>query len=251
MKWDTSIYRAIGRCVIILDEDETIESSDLADFLFLFRGVYAAGIQLAENVYASGGEPDPIVLAEKIRKHLQELNVSHIDDLFRQDLGSNRLLTERISHGSPFEIVLCGSMILIVAAIILSGGTIELGERGFKATLPPLGIGIEHLRRAITSKTRAPVGYGVKSRTIHLNKTELVELMRQDPATKERGGFQRFLVGLQSRVNKKTGRLELSEKDMDRIIKAGKDRTKGGFQARIYKIFKRIFERHFDFGNED
>ncbi len=247
MKWDTSIYLAIGRCVIILEEDETIESSDLADFLFLFRGVYAAGIGLAENIDASEGQPDPNVLAEQIRKRLQELTVSQIDDLFRQDLGSNRLLTERISHGSPFEIVLCGSMILIVAAIILSGGTIELGEGGFKASLPPLGIGIEHLRKAITSKTRAPVGYGVKSKTIYLSKTELAELMRQDPTKKDRGGFQRFLVGLQARVNQQTRKLELSEDDMDRILRAGKNRSRGGFQACIYKIFN----RHFDFSEED
>jgi len=125
----------LGKCTIILQDEEQIESSDLADFLFLFRGVYAAGIQLVEGI-VSLNEPDPVSLADKIRKHIQKLTVFQINDLFGRDLGSNRLLTERIGRDSPFEIVLCGSVIFIVAAIILSGGTVEFSEGSFRLLCP-------------------------------------------------------------------------------------------------------------------
>jgi len=91
------------------------------------------------------------------------------------------------------------------------------------------------------------VGYGVKPRTIKLNKVELDELRRQDPETKDRGGFQSILVRLLATVNLQTGKLVLSKEDVDRIIRFGKNRSKGGFQGRIYKIF----QRHFDFNKED
>ncbi|MGO9118391.1 MAG: hypothetical protein ACLQPD_12395 [Desulfomonilaceae bacterium] len=247
MKKHVSTLLSIGQCMMILEEETTIESSDLADFLFLFRGAYAAGIPSVEKMRAAGNEPDPNTLADKIRKHLAKLTVSQINDLFQQDLGPNRLLTERISRDSPFEIVLSGTIILLVLAVILSGGSFELGPGGVKAHLSPMGKGIKHLREALTRKTRVLVGYGVKSRTIKLNKGELAELSRQDPETKDSGGFQSFLVRWQMTVNRNTGELVLSKEDMDRIIRLGKNRSKGGFQGRIYKIF----QRHFDFNKED
>jgi len=137
-----------------VEDETTIESSDLADFLFLFRGAYAAGIPSVEKIRAAGNEPDPNTLADKIRKRLAKLTVSQINDLFQQDLGPNRLLTERISRDSPFEIVLYGTIILLVLAVILSGGRFELGPGGVKAHLPPMGKGIKHLREALTWKTR-------------------------------------------------------------------------------------------------
>jgi hypothetical protein len=247
MKRHVSTLLSIGQCSIVLEEETPIESSDLADFLFLFRGAYAAGIPAVEKIRASGKEPDPNALADEIRKHLAKRTVSQINELFQQDLGPNHLLTERLSRDSPFEIVLSGTIILLVLAVILSGGRFELGPGGVKAHLPPLGKGIKQLREALTRKTRVLVGYGVKSRTIKLNKKELAELERQDPETRDKGGFQSFLVRWQMTVNRNTGELVLSKEDMDRIIRLGNNRSKGGFQARIYKIFK----RHFDFNEED
>ncbi len=247
MKRHVSTLLSIGQCSIILEKETTIDSSDLADFLFLFRGAYAAGIPSVEKIRASGKEPDPNTLADEIRKHLAKLTISQINDLFQQDLGPNRLLTERISRDSPFEIVLYGTIILLVLAVILSGGRFELGPNGVKAHLPPMGKGIKHLREALTRKTGILVGYGVKSITIKLNEKELAELERQDPKTKDRGGFQGLLVGLLETVDLRTGKLVLSKEDVHRIIRLGKNRSKGGFQARIYKIF----QRHFDFNKED
>jgi hypothetical protein len=235
----------LAKCTIVFADEDKIETSELADFLFLFRGVYAAGIQAIDPSRVSNIEAEPALLAKLVRERLPKLKVSEVDDLFRRDLGSYRLITERISHDSPTELVLYGSVLLILAAVILSGGKFEL-LGVFKADLPPIGKGIKHLREALTSKTRAPVGYGVKSRIIKLSKEELAELMRQDPTQRDRGGFQRFLVGLQSRVNKQTRKLEVSEADMDRIMRHGMEPKKGGWQARIRKIFG----HHFDFDED-
>jgi len=246
MKRDTSSVLSIGQCSIILEQEEMIESSDLADFLFLFRGAYAAGIPSLKRLGASGDELDPKRLAGEIGKRLAKLTVSEINDLFQQNLGSNRLLTERIGRDSPVEIVLCGTIILLVLAVILSGGRFELGPGGVKAHLPPIGKGIKRLREALTRKAPVALGYGVKFTIINLNKKELAELRRQDPKTKGRGGFQRLLVRLQASVSGQTGRLVLSKEDVARIIRLGKNPSKGGFQGRIYKIF----QRHFDFNRD-
>jgi hypothetical protein len=230
--------QSLGQCTMVFPDEEKIETAELADFLFLFRGAYAAGIQVVNSL--SKVETEPADLARLIHAHLRGLSVSQIDDLFRLNLGENRLLTERISHDSPTELVIYGVILASLAAVILSGGKFELGSL-LKVHLPPVGAGIESLRKALASETRARIGYGVKSRVVILSREELALLMIQDPTKKHRGGFQAFLVGLQMRVNQRTRKLELSEDDMDRIIRAMKNRSRGGFQARIHKIFRRHF----------
>ncbi|MGB6068418.1 MAG: hypothetical protein WBG50_26710 [Desulfomonilaceae bacterium] len=237
----------LGECTIVFEDEEKIETAELADFLFLFRGVYAAGLQVAGITYNAEAEIEPYLFAKEIHKYLQKIMVSQLDELFQQDLGSNRLLTERITHDSPTELVLYGSIILIITAAVLSGGSIELAGGMLKARLNPIGKGIKLLREAFNSEKRAPVGFGVKSRTVKLSQEELNELMGEVPEERDKGGFQHFLGGLQMRVNQNTRELELSEDDMDRIMRHGKDRKKGGFQRRIYNVF----HRHFDLGDKN
>jgi hypothetical protein len=243
MKKISSAGLDFAQCKIVFADGDKIETSELADFLFLFRGVYAAGIQIITPTYDFESRVEPHVLADIVYRHLRTLEVSEIDSLFRQDLGSHRLLTERMTHDSPIALVFRGVIVAITAAVILSGGKFEVASV-LKADLPPLGQGIKQLREALTETTRAPVGYGIKSRIIKLSKEEFDALMLQDPTQKDKGGFQRFLVGLQSRVKKRTRTLELSEDDMNHILRYGKQPRKGGWQARIRKIFG----RHFDFG---
>jgi len=228
---------------MVFADEAKIEASELADFLFCFRGVYAAGIQVVGTLPAA--DVDPVELSRLTRDHLGGLSVSEINDLFRKDLGTNRLLTERITHDSPTELVISGMISAILVAVILSGGTFELGGL-LKISLRPIGEGIGSLREALTSRIRTSLGYGVNSKVVILSKEELALLMVQDPAEKGKGGYQRFLVGLQKRVVRKTRELELSEKDMNFIIRAIRKRSKGGFQGRIYKIFA----RHFGFGEQ-
>jgi hypothetical protein len=237
-----SNVQTLGQCTMVFAGEERIETAELADFLFLFRGVYAAGIQVVDSL--SRPENEPAELSRLVRKHLRGLKASEIDDLFRHDLGANRLLTEHIARESPIELVIIGLIVVSLAAVIISGGTFELVP--LKVHLPPIAETIISLREALASGTRAPLGYGVKSRTVILSRGELAVLMLQDPRKRRRGGFQRFLVGLQMRVNRKTRELELSEEDIDFILKYLKDRSVGGFQGRIHKIFS----RHFGFSEQ-
>jgi hypothetical protein len=62
------------------------------------------------------------------------------------------LRIEAISKESPLVITLCGVAIALAAAVILSGGSIDFSLKGIKCRLPPLGKGLEALRRALRKK---------------------------------------------------------------------------------------------------
>lgn len=74
---------------------------------------------------------------------------------------------------------------------------------------------------------------------IKLNVVELAELDRQHPATEKNGGWQSLLVGLQRRVNRATGELVLTGRDLERIQRYAFDYTRGGWQNRLLRIFGR------------
>jgi cellulose biosynthesis protein BcsQ/class 3 adenylate cyclase len=74
---------------------------------------------------------------------------------------------------------------------------------------------------------------------ITLTQQERDFLLAQDPKTKGGGGFQAFLVGLQQRVDEKTGRLDLTLTDLERIARYAHDYKGGGWQGRLRKIFGR------------
>jgi hypothetical protein len=76
---------------------------------------------------------------------------------------------------------------------------------------------------------------------IKLNEKEYTALSVQGDASKNKGGFQHFLVGLKNRLNKQTRELHLSPSDLQRIYRYKANPKKGGWQSR----FKKIFGRHF------
>jgi len=78
---------------------------------------------------------------------------------------------------------------------------------------------------------------------VTLTQQEREFLSVQDPKSKSGGGFQAFLVGLQQRVDKKTGRLELTLADRERIARYAHDYKGGGWQGRLRKIFGRALGR--------
>ena len=73
-----------------------------------------------------------------------------------------------------------------------------------------------------------------------LNRTEIRELLLQDPSTRGDGGFQSLLVSLQEKTNLQTGELDLTKEDLDRIQKYAFDYENGGWQNRLKKIFGRV-----------
>lgn len=225
--------------VTIPDEAKTLNPSQLAEFLYLFR---AANLALDQIVSKKdrGVLRRPTPAQEwSYRLNLARCAPENLNSFFDPSNRPNFLQITRISRHSPMEIDLTGWGYLIIAAVIISGGPISILGGLVKAELPPLGKGIKHLREAFRLGKTIRAGFGIKSTTIKLNKEEY-EAFLQVP--KGQGGFQTLLRRLQRRVvNTRTRELELSEHDIERICRCKANPQRGGFQARFDKIFGRHF----------
>jgi hypothetical protein len=210
------------------------DSRDLAEFMMLFRGVYVAGLRL----------DNPGCTVADLTALLAKMTSAEIAELFSHAPSPDALRTRSITHESPLEIVLYGVAVPLVLAVTLLGGEFNLGgPKGITAKLKcGLLEAIARLKQHFTPRARTTVGYGGQDRRIKLTKDEFKEVMRRDPRTRARGGFQRFLIGLQFRVDRTTREITLSPSDIDMILKHGSTPKKGGFQWSIRKIF----ESHFD-----
>ena len=74
---------------------------------------------------------------------------------------------------------------------------------------------------------------------VQLNPSEIAELERQAPNTKANGGWQSLLVTLQCLVDRRTGRLVLNSRRLERIHRYAFNYRKGGWQRRLQRIFGR------------
>ena len=75
--------------------------------------------------------------------------------------------------------------------------------------------------------------------TIFLALDEIEELDQQDQRTKSHGGWQSLLVGLQQRIDRATGRLDLSDRDLTRIAGYALNYGNGGWENRLRRTFER------------
>lgn len=75
-----------------------------------------------------------------------------------------------------------------------------------------------------------------------LTANELRVLDRQDPASIGRGGFQRLLVKLQYKVDRKTNALLLGSRELEQIPRYAFDYDNGGWENRLIRIFSRTLE---------
>lgn len=80
---------------------------------------------------------------------------------------------------------------------------------------------------------------------IEMNPKEIAILMSQDPSTKPDGGWQNLLVTLQEKVDKTTGRLSLTDTDLERIQKYA-TYGRGTWENRIKDAFERTLGPKFD-----
>jgi hypothetical protein len=76
-------------------------------------------------------------------------------------------------------------------------------------------------------------------RTVALNAEEMELLFKQDPATKNIGGWQRLLVSLQESTDRTTGTCEIDAKLFSRIGSYAFDHGEGGYETRLRAIFGR------------
>jgi hypothetical protein len=214
------------------------DTRELAEFIMLLRAAYNAGIGIER---ATDSATSPRALASLLRSDLAERNARATNELF-DDRRRDALRTRRVSHESPLDIVLWGVLVPIAGAVILAGGKVTITLSKFEAELPRgLGEFIAALRNAFAPKTKAELGYGVQEREVKLSREEFEELMRHDPATRDKGGFQRKLVEFQSRTHRTRRTLTLYPADIDWILRHGSQPEKGGWQQSI----RRIFGRHF------
>ena len=75
--------------------------------------------------------------------------------------------------------------------------------------------------------------------TVTLNEAEMALLFKQDPSTKNDGGWQRLIVSLQEVTDRKTGELAIPAKLLSRIGSYAFDHGEGGYENRLREIFGR------------
>lgn len=207
-----------------------VDAFDLSEFMMLLRGAYAAAQQLGDS---------PTV--EALRSHIELLTAKQTTALFARDASPAPLMARRVSHQSPLEIAVVGVFVYLAVVAGLVGGTVRVGL--FRIELSAgLADVVARLRGLFSKGAQTAIGYGARERRVKLTKEEFAELMRQDPATRSRGGFQGFLIALQERTNEQTRELTLYPSEIDRILRHGSQPKKGGFQSRIRKIFGTHFD---------
>jgi hypothetical protein len=74
---------------------------------------------------------------------------------------------------------------------------------------------------------------------VKLNAQEIAALDRQDPNTLANGGFQRFLVNQQRKLNRETGEIDLDDSDLDKIRRYAFKYGNGGWERRLIAIYGR------------
>lgn len=220
-------------CLILEDDGLKLEPKVLSEYLSLFEACVVAASDLEIRL-----APEDDV--ETVRERFHEVTPLGWNSYF--DRESSQLISiETISRQSPLSITIACAVGLVTVAVVLSGGKIKIGKEGVEAELPPLGTGIKCLKEALGLGGKIRAGFSIRTITVKLNKVEIDLLMQQDPTQKGKGGFQNFLIGLQSRTNKTTKELTLGDTDLERIMLYKSSPQTGGFQSR----FKKIFGRHF------
>ncbi len=93
-------------------------------------------------------------------------------------------------------------------------------------------------------------------RTVILQPIEIAELDKQDPSTEYDGGYQTLIVGMQRRIDRKTGELALTENDLEKIQRFAFDYGNVGWETTLIAAFGRTLgpklsrkPSHFFYGN--
>jgi len=215
--------------------------SELAEFLYLFTGAgRALGHLVPSRDHDALRDPTSTELSS-YKFALRKFSPHELNAFFDTRRSAEFVQISQIRRNSPLEFTLAGCALLVTLGVIFSGGRITISRSGLKAELPSLGKGIQALRNALGIDNNLRAGFGIRETVIKLNNAEYHALCQQDDASKSKGGFQHFLVGLKTRVNKQTHELRLSPSDLERIYRYKANPKKGGWQSRCKKIFSRHF----------
>jgi len=135
--------------IIIQTEPGPIPMWDLAEFFRLFRIAYAASYHALEGTWEAR---EPLDIEESIQrtfKYWQAISETDARQVRRPKLvlppAEPTILL--INRENPFLFVAEGIGICLALAVILSGGKFQ--GYGIRVELPPLGKGIEQLRKSL------------------------------------------------------------------------------------------------------
>ncbi len=224
---------------LVLEEDSELNAYEFAEYSHLLN-LFATSVsdRLLPEMVSPPNDADVAALVSSIKK----FGLLKWDSLVRSSEKSSVGIMN-VTRNSPLEITFCGCMVILTLAVVLSGGESEISAGGVSAKykLRSLGSGIQELRFALGLDKRIEIGFGVQSIRVKLSREEFALLMSQDPSTARKGGFQKFLIGLQYRINQSNREIALNQADIDWIRRHMENRSKGGFQGRIAKIFGRHF----------
>ena len=135
--------------LIFLEEENTIRANDLQGFLFYFNMYYMK----LKNEYNLDeiNINDLINQKEQFTSSFYFSRSDYLNYSKRIYTDSNNLLIFELEKHSPLKIVFGGSIVALVAALILSGGTVEIDVHTgvFKATISQsLGKSLQDLKEA-------------------------------------------------------------------------------------------------------
>lgn len=143
------MYPQLETSSVIETESGPIPTKDFSYFLYLLRAAYVAGLV---ELPSSGGfevttDAQVMDFVAAIERRILNLSEHEITELALFDLHPDEDLTiADIHRRNPVDVVFAAVTLPLVAAVILSGGSFQLGP--LKVKLPPLGTGIEKLRAA-------------------------------------------------------------------------------------------------------
>jgi hypothetical protein len=160
--WESALKT--DRHEITIDIDDPIYVSELAEYLQLFGAFYDAlryDLYQVTKRYDDLSYDDPILAPFRTPFNQNNERGARWAQHALRYMGYPMLLhpqealtIEKMHYECPLLLIAGGISIVLSAAVILSGGKIEMP--GFKASLPPLGHGIEALRKALSRAYSPP-----------------------------------------------------------------------------------------------
>jgi hypothetical protein len=132
----------------VVGDGHSLRADELAEFLTLFDKAYALGVSLPEGVFGvTGQSPDRLYLVGQFSRYMRSGTPS--------DGRASPLVITKMQKLSPLTIWFEAVTSVLVAAVIISGGEVDLLKGKFK--VHSLGDGLKKLRDLFGgSATRPP-----------------------------------------------------------------------------------------------
>ena len=128
--------------LVITDESQLLDPSELADFLYLFRATNLALDPIVARADRESSRLPSDAELKAYRLGLVKYSPEKLDHFFDPHTEPNILQIKRISRQSPIEMDLSGWAYLIILGVVLSGGSVSILKGLVHAKLRPLGEGV-------------------------------------------------------------------------------------------------------------